>query len=195
MALGAITRVCVAALLLLWPHDEAFPDPLFKISEDVFNGAGGFGQSANFSLFGSASFAASAALRLGLTAGANQTTFSIGQTLSATVGITNPGLPGAADLYVGLLKPDGSIEFVTGGGIAFGNVADLASFRAIAVGVPLGTPFSVIVPEFFSYRWTPSDVRGGYTVFLFALTTGALADGAVTAEEILGIAAAIVSFL
>jgi len=124
----------------------------------------------------------------------NQAAFSIGQTLNVTAGITNPGLPGAADLYVGMLRPDGAIDFFTSDGIAVGHVANPASFRAIAVGVPLRTGFSVIVPDFRSHLWTGSEVRGGYTAFLFAVTAGALTDGVVSVDEILGTTTAVFSF-
>jgi hypothetical protein len=132
--------------------------------------------------------------KISLLASVNQPTFAVGQTVTATFGIDNPGLPGAADLYVAVLLPDGSMAFFTGSGVAVGHVFDPTSFRPLAAGVSLTSPFSALVPSFFAYQITGTEARGGYTLVFLAVQAGALANGSATADEILGLALAPFSF-
>ena len=100
----------------------------------------------------------------------------------------------AADFYAGILRPDGSIQFFTDAGIVLGDVANVTPFRALALGVALGTPFSVNAPNFYTHQWTAGDVHGGYVFFVTAVTSGALAGGTVPSDQILGLATASFSF-
>jgi hypothetical protein len=125
--------------------------------------------------------------------GVNQSSFTAGQTVVISVTLDNPGMTGDADLYLGLLLPGGAILFFTdvgGGAIAFGDAAHLTSFRPIATGVALSSPFSVNVPSFASYQWTGGEPRGGYVFFLLVVKAGALLDGVLASSELLGAALA-----
>lgn len=132
--------------------------------------------------------------QLSPTVSVNQTTFAVGQTLNVTAGLTNPGLSGNVDVYAGLLSPDNSIQFVTSTGIIPGNLTNVASFRPFVTAVPLATPFSVTVPDFYSHLWTNSEPRGTWVFFVGVVTAGALAGGTIPDGSILGLAAESFSF-
>jgi len=138
---------------------------------------------------------APASCGLSTSASVSQPTFAVGQTLIAGGSVTNPGLPGtAADFYVGILRPDNSIQFVTSTGIVVGNVADLSSFRPIAVNVPLSAPFSLSQPTVFTHQRTAGDPSGPYVFFVAAVKTGALAGGTLANDQILSVVTAPYSF-
>jgi hypothetical protein len=131
--------------------------------------------------------------------GVNQRTFAAGETLTGSAALANPDLPGivrgSADVYVGALTPTGAVVFFTpGGGVAVGQLTNLASFRALASGVSLASPFSAAASPFFAYTWTGAEPHGTYVFFLAVLKAGALADGVVTDDEILGLVAETFSF-
>jgi hypothetical protein len=95
-------------------------------------------------------FSLAAADGLGLSAIVNQPTFAAGQSLNLTAGLINPGLPGAADFYLGVLVPGGTIVFFTTTGLVLGCVTNLASFKPVLAAVSLTTPFSTAAPNLFT---------------------------------------------
>jgi hypothetical protein len=127
----------------------------------------------------------------------NRATFAAGQELIAAAGAENPGIAGVlADFYLGVLRPDGLIVFLTGAG-GFAGIVDItnpAAFPKVAAGVPLGAPFEVASTSFFSYEWTGGEPHGTYYLFLYAVVAGALADGVLTDDEVLGFAIAPFAF-
>ena len=131
-------------------------------------------------------------LSLSLHAGVNQSTFVIGQTLTASIGLTNPGVIEFADVYAGLVLPDGqTVVFLTGpAAIALGRVDTLASFQPIAAGIDLATSFDASVPNLFSYQWTGAEPKGSYMFFVLATRAGTLPAGSLTGDSILGLATA-----
>jgi hypothetical protein len=120
----------------------------------------------------------------------NSQTFATGSTMFQTAGLSNPGLGAAMDLYIGNLRPNGVIEFLTGAGVTLGSLGNLGSFQPLLTGLPLNAPFSVVVPNFLTHTWTALELQGDYLFFVLALTTGALSDGIVTGDELLGVAGA-----
>jgi uncharacterized repeat protein (TIGR01451 family) len=119
----------------------------------------------------------------------NQPTFAVGQTVTTSFLLTNPGVPAEADLYVGALLPDGVtiVCWTPSGGVTAGSVADVRSLRPYATRLALPAPFSMNRPNFLSYQWTGAEPRGRYVFFVFAAKAGALAGGGVTADEILAL--------
>ncbi len=130
-----------------------------------------------------------------LTAGVNRASFAAGDMLALSVAVDNAGMAAVVDLYLGIILPDGdSTVFLTNGGqnLVMGRLSSLATFRATASGVSLAAPLSVSAFDFLTYRWTGSEPRGTYVVFLATLAGGAVADGVVTPAEVL--ASSMVSF-
>jgi hypothetical protein len=119
----------------------------------------------------------------------NQSAFGVGQTMMASVGLNSQAQAGAADFFTGLLHPDGStIEFLTGqGGVAIGNLANPSSFQPVAVGIPLGSPISVDVPNVIVHQWASADPRGTYVFFVLAVRSGTFGDGILSCNETLGL--------
>src|SRR5262249_2770744 len=131
----------------------------------------------------------------GLRLAVNQPTFATGETLTTSVTLTDPRFPGPIDLYLGFMLPDGhTLAFITSvGGFVLGDRADFGSFRTLATGVSLTAPPAGIVPS-FSYRWTGAEPRGTYQFALLAVKAGALADGVLTADEVVTLVTAPFSF-
>jgi peptidyl-Asp metalloendopeptidase len=139
-----------------------------------------------------ANFRQAATAPLTITTGVNKATITVGETLVASVGVSNPGIAATADIYLGLLRPDGTTTFFTDvvatgtSGFVIGNILNFATYRPIAAGVPLGAPGAANFPTFLSLQRTSSDQAGGFVWFLLAVTSGALHDGILAPNELLG---------
>jgi hypothetical protein len=133
---------------------------------------------------------------MSIATGVNQPTFGVGQTLRASAVVNSPAQAGAADFFTGLLLPDGhTIEFLTtGGGVAFGDIANPSSFQPVAVGVPLGSAISASVPDVIVQQWTGAEQRGTYVFFLLAVRSGTFADGSLGCNDTLALGATAFSF-
>ena len=139
-----------------------------------------------------ANFRQALASPLTITATVNQPTFAVGQPLVASVSLNHAGgLSGAADFYVGLLLPDGTAVFFTDvtitptSGYALGSITNVASYRPIATGIPLGAPFSATLNAFLTYPRQAGDPTGGSTFFVFAVKSGVLASNAFISDVLI----------
>jgi hypothetical protein len=132
---------------------------------------------------------------MSISTGVNQPTFGVGQTLITSVALNSPAQAGAADFFTGLLRPDGvTIEFLTSSGdIVLGNIANPASFRAVAGGIPLGAPISVGA-DVIVRQWTGAEPRGTYVFFVLAVRSGTFADGNLSCNDTLGLSTKAFSF-
>lgn len=137
-----------------------------------------------------------------VTAGVNRAEYRTGDEISASLALNNPDNlsplpvffpPVAAEVYIGLLLPDGdTIVFFAPSGTVFGRAADLGSFVSLATGVSLASSFSVTAPNFFTYQWSGTEPPGTYKFFIVVMHAGALADRVVNPGDILTVK--IVSF-
>jgi hypothetical protein len=111
--------------------------------------------------------------QLSLSVRVNQPSFSVGEILIVSVEASNPGLPGAADFFVGVWTDPGAVYFFTdasGGGVWTDQWNYDGPFP-IAKGVPLSAPFSVAAPNFLVYEWG-DNACGSYLFFLVAMKPG-----------------------
>jgi hypothetical protein len=133
---------------------------------------------------------------MSIATGVNQPTFGVGQTMTASVVLNSEAQAGAADFFAGLLLPDGStIEFLTSrGDLGIGNIANLSSLQPAAVGIPLGSPISVSVPDVIVQHWTGAEPRGTYVFFVLAVRSGTFADGILGCNDTLGLGTTAFSF-
>jgi len=127
----------------------------------------------------------------------NRVSFRIGDSLTVSVGVENPGLPAVVDFYFDVVLPDGdtlvfftNLEFASG----VGSLAKPATLQPIVAGIDLTTPFTYSQPTFFGYSWTGGEPPGGYVLFVAAVKSGALADNSIDAGDIVAVSTAAVSF-
>ncbi len=101
-----------------------------------------------------------------------------------------PGSPAQlADLYLGFLRPDGtSLLFLSTGGMVQGTLTDLHTFVPIVTGVPLAGGIDAAFPNLGTVTFSSAEPPGPYVAFFLVTQTGALQDGPVTPDKVLGFA-------
>ncbi|MGH9390983.1 MAG: hypothetical protein ACRD1Z_15305, partial [Vicinamibacteria bacterium] len=118
----------------------------------------------------------------------NGLSFLPSETWSAALHIHNTGYPGPADLFFGIVLPDGNtVVLVTGGGAAVGRLDDLSTFSPWIRGAPLLSPFTVDTGLFPLLRWSGAEPQGLYTLLFLVTKAGALSDGSVEAGDLLSL--------
>ena len=118
----------------------------------------------------------------------NQPFLGTGATLRVDIGAVNSGGAVAADFLWGLILPGGSQVFqMTGGGLAPGTLANLASLRPFLAGVTVPGNFAHTLPDFFAYTLQGIEPLGRYTVYFAATRPGSLRDGRIDGGDLLAL--------
>ena len=136
----------------------------------------------------SAAVSAQPGLDLGVST--SQVIYYPGDQLRLSLSATNgPGGVGAADLYTGVILPDGVTIATVGpsGAARLGTIAQPAAFLPVATGVPLGGAFAASVDPLFSYVWNGSEPLGAYQIFMVAVRAGGFADNRIDGGDILAV--------
>jgi hypothetical protein len=130
---------------------------------------------------------------LSLSATLNQASFTTGDTVGLSILATGGGQTGAADVYLGVLLPDGdTLLYFTDltPSFAFGNFANLAAVSPMIPSQDLGT-LNLSRSSFFPYTWSGGEPPGTYTIFFVMTSPGALSDGSPAGDVL---AASVTSF-
>lgn len=116
---------------------------------------------------------------------ANQAAFTTGETLVLPIQVNTAGASGTADLFFGVLMPDGhTLVFFTDFQLRADatDVSHLAALQPMIAGINLARPFTLSMVA--AYTFTGDEPQGTYTFFLAAMIPGALADGYVDPADV-----------
>jgi hypothetical protein len=134
---------------------------------------------------------------MSLTVSANQVQFAPGQALTLSVAVDTTGVTGTADLFVGVVLPDGHTVLLFTDLELHAETVDvsyLAAWRPMVAGIDLAAPFVLARPAFLDYTWGGNEPPGIYTFFVAAVTPGALGDGRADPEDVLVLSAVSIAF-
>jgi hypothetical protein len=119
--------------------------------------------------------------------------FRAGQTLTIGLDAQNPLGDPAADLYVGVVLPDGGTAvFFAGPGVLWGTVP--LSAPAGFVRMPMPPSFEVSLPLFFQFTLPAGLTPGTYAVFAALVRSGALEDGRIDPGDVIDLHVATFAF-
>ena len=109
-----------------------------------------------------------------------RTAYRTGNGLSASLTLTNAGVPAAPDLYLLLVLPDGDqvVDFTDWSfHQVLARLSSPASLRPIQAAVSLYQPFTANAPGFLRWTWQATQAAGTYRLLMMTVRPGALADG------------------
>lgn len=127
----------------------------------------------------------------------DRTAYRAGNGLSASLTVTNAGVPATPDLYLLLLLPDGDqvVDFTDWSfHQVLARLSSPASLRPIQAGVSLYQPFTANAPGFLGWTWQATDAAGTYHLLMMTVRPGALADGRFDPGDVLAWGAATFTF-
>jgi hypothetical protein len=126
----------------------------------------------------------------------NQSVLRPGDTLRVSLALRNGGTPLAADEYVGILHPDGTVTFLTNLTPLAGSTASLAAdartFPPLVPALALAAGTNTTLADFFRFTLTGAEAPGTYVFFVALARPGHLADGRVDPGDLLSLAQATV---
>jgi hypothetical protein len=122
----------------------------------------------------------------------NQPIFHSGDGLHVGLSAKNAVAAFNADLYFGLLSPDGAtICFIAGlsplAGQCLSLTANPATFPPLAVSIPVPSGLDATIPDLMAYTFGGGEPPGNYSVFVFLTRPGALGDGVIDPGDIIGL--------
>jgi hypothetical protein len=123
-----------------------------------------------------------------LSLGLNQTSFTTGETASLSVLASSTGQAGAADVFLGVLLPDGVTLLYFSDltpNVAFGRFDALGALTPMIASQSLDS-FNLSRADFFSRTWLGGEPPGTYTIYFVLTQPGALADGVPNPGDLLG---------
>jgi hypothetical protein len=133
--------------------------------------------------------------RLTLSVSADKAQYATGERLTLAAGISNPGIPTHADLYLIAVLPDGQqVVAFTSTASTRGTLSSPAAWPALSPWMDLHTAFEYNQPSFTSFVWSGSEAPGTYRFALIAVEPGALADNRLDEWDVWAVATANVVF-
>jgi hypothetical protein len=134
---------------------------------------------------------------LQITLSTDRAAYVPGNSLHASLGLTNLGVPAIGDFYLLLVLPDGDqvVDFTDWSyhGI-IARLSNPASLRPIQSGVSLYQPFAGTAPDFLHWTWQASSTPGTYQLRMMTVRPGALADGRFDPGDVLAAGSANFTF-
>ena len=127
-----------------------------------------------------------------MTLSLNQTAFRNGETLRVELDARTFATAFTADVYVGVLLPDGvTVFFITSrsplNGVVTRLDADARTFPPLLASVQLPQGLDITLMDFLVYPFAGGELAGSYAVFAFLTPPGAFTDGRMDPDDVVEI--------